>query len=121
MDPYGSLVKAAESLRYSRGSRRKYVGEYGSSWKLPRNMCALKLQLIEAMEGSTSTESGNFRVFPWKRLLSSMEVNLLTPISMEISMEANLLPPTTSFHGSTFASMGVSGSFDGSRSKISRM
>ena len=54
-----------------------------------------KLQLMDAMEASTSTDSGNFHVFPWKLLLTSMEVNLLPPTSTEISMEVNLLPPTS--------------------------
>ena len=41
-----------------------------------------KLQLMEAMEDSTSTDSRQFHVFPWKLPLTSMEVNLLPPTSM---------------------------------------
>ena len=53
-----------------------------------------KMQLLQAMEGCTSTDSGNFYVLPWKLLPPTymeiaMEVNLLPPISMEASMEAN--------------------------------
>ena len=52
------------------------------------------MQLLQAMEGCTSTDSGNFYVLPWKLLPPTymeiaMEVNLLPPISMEASMEAN--------------------------------
>ena len=47
-----------------------------------------KLQLMEEMEASTSTDSGSFHVLACKNPLTSMEVNLP--------------PPTTStdFHGS---------------------
>ena len=49
---------------------------------------------MEAVEAFTSTDNGNFHVFPWRLPQTSMEVNLLPPTSLEISMEANLLPPT---------------------------
>ena len=64
-----------------------------------------KLQLMEAMEGSISTVSGNYRVFPWKHpltsmkvyllALTSMEINLLRPTSVEFSMEKKLFPPSS--------------------------
>ena len=57
-----------------------------------------KLQLMEAMEAmeaSTSIDSGNFHVPPWKLPLTSIELNLLPPTSMDISMEVSLLPPTS--------------------------
>ena len=54
-----------------------------------------KLQLMEAMESSTSADSENPHVFPWKLPLTSIEVNLLLPTSMENSMEVNRLPPTS--------------------------
>ena len=38
---------------------------------------SLKLQLMEAVEASTSTDSGNFHVFPCKLPLTSVEVNVL--------------------------------------------
>ena len=60
-------------------------------------------KLMEVMEASTSTDSGNSHVFPWKLALTSMGVNLLPPTSMEIPMEVSLLPPT-----STETSMEVS-------------
>ena len=50
--------------------------------------------LMDAMEASTSPDSGNFHVFPWKLPLSSMEVYLLGPTPMDASMQANLLPST---------------------------
>ena len=55
-----------------------------------------KPQLMEAMEASTSTDSENFHVLPWKLLPTSMEfameVNLLPPTSMKASIEVNSLP-----------------------------
>ena len=98
------------------------------------------MQLMEAMEASTSTGSGNFHVLIWKLLLTSIEVNLLSPASMEISMEVNLLPSTSmeapmeviDFHGCQLISMEVSievsmevsmeagGNLHGSRSNGSR-
>ena len=35
-----------------------------------------KLQLMEAMEAPTSTDSGKFHVFPWKLPLTSMEFSM---------------------------------------------
>ena len=46
-----------------------------------------KLQSMEAMEASTSTNSGNVHAFPWKLPTTSMEVNLLPPTSMDISTD----------------------------------
>ena len=54
-----------------------------------------KLQLMEAMQASTSTDSRNFHAFLWKLPLIAMEENILPPPSMEISMEVNLLLPTS--------------------------
>ena len=54
-----------------------------------------KLQLMEAMETSTSTDSGKIHVRPWKLLLTSMEVNAFPPTSLEIFMEVNILSPTS--------------------------
>ena len=51
--------------------------------------------MMEAMEAHTSTDSGNFHVFPWKLPLTSMEVNMLSPTYKEIYMEADILPPTS--------------------------
>ena len=42
-----------------------------------------KLQFMEAMEASTSTDSRKFHVLPWKLSLTSTEVNLLAPTSVE--------------------------------------
>ena len=91
-----------------------YVEAHGSfdgiySWKL---------QLMEAMEASTSTDSGNFHVLRWKFSLTSVEANLFLATSMEISMEITiLLPIPGSFHASTLTSkevsMKVNGNFHG--------
>ena len=55
-------------------------------------------KLMEAIEASTSTDSGDLHVFPWKHPRTSMEINIIPPTSMKV----NLLPPT---------SMEVSGNF----------
>ena len=64
-----------------------------------REIYSWELLVMEAMKASTSTDSGNSHVFPWKLPLPSMGVNLevyLLPLtSMRISMEVNLLPPTS--------------------------
>ena len=81
-----------------------------------------KLQLMEAVEASTSTDIGKFRVHLWTLPLTSMEVNLLLPTKMEISMKKiyfHRLP--WKCHGSKFASMEVSGNFHRSRSKSNIM
>ena len=54
-----------------------------------------KLHLMEAMKAPTSTDSGNFHLLPWKLPLTSMELKILPPTSMEISMEIyfHRLPP----------------------------
>ena len=49
-----------------------------------------KLQFMEAMEDSISTDTGIFHVLLWKLPPTSMKVNLLPPTSIEI--EVNLLP-----------------------------
>ena len=41
----------------------------------------------EEIEPSASTDSGNFRLIPWKLPLTSLEANLLPPTSMEISVK----------------------------------
>ena len=51
-----------------------------------------ELQLMEAMEASTSTVSGNFHLLPWKLPPTYIGVNLLPSTAMEASMEVNLLP-----------------------------
>ena len=56
---------------------------------------ACKLQFMEAMEASTFIDSGNMHVFPWKLLLTKMGVHLRPLNSVEITMEVNLLPPTS--------------------------
>ena len=61
-----------------------------------------KLQLMEALEASTSTNSGKFHVFPWKLPLTSTKIRGNFHGSNSTSMEANLLPWKLSFHGSTF-------------------
>ena len=70
-------------------SMHGYVETHGSF----RGMYSWKLQLLEAMEAPTSTDSGKIYVIPRKLPLTFMEVNLLPPTSMEISMEVDLLPP----------------------------
>ena len=60
----------------TRGSRWKYVGAYGSSLKLPRNIF-VEAALMEAMEASTSTDRGKFHVIPWKLPPTYMEACLL--------------------------------------------
>ena len=66
----------------TRGSRCKYVGVYRSLWKLPRN-----LFVEAAIDGSNGRfqfiDNGNFHVLPWKAPLTSLEVNLLSPTSIE--------------------------------------
>ena len=79
----------------ARNRRWKYVGVYGTSWKLPRNMFVEEAAMMEAMEASTSIDSGNFHVLQWKLPLTSMELNLLSPTSMEISMEATIILTTS--------------------------
>ena len=86
-----------------------------------------KIQLMEAMEASTSIDFGNFHVILWKLPLTSMEVNLLPPTSMEISMEVNILPLTSmqvsmevSMELSMDVSMEVGVNFHGNRSNGSR-
>lgn len=59
-----------------------------------------RLQLIETMETSTSADSGNFQTVPWKLPLTSMDMYLLPPTSMQTSMEGNLLAPTSMKLGS---------------------
>ena len=56
-------------------------------WKLMESSTeySWKVQLLEAVQASTTTDSRNSYVF-------SMEVNLLPPTSMVVSMEANFLP-----------------------------
>ena len=75
-----------------------------------------KMQLIEAMQAFISVDNGNVHVLPWKPLLTSMEVNLLLPASMEISTEVNLLPPT-----SMEAYIDVGENVHGTRSNGSRL
>ena len=41
---------------------------------------------MEAMDDSTSTDSGNFHVVPWMLPLASMEANLLPPTCMEVDV-----------------------------------
>ena len=61
------------------GNMSRYMKDRGS-FKL---IYSWKLQLTEAMEASTSTDSENFHLLPWKLPLTSMEVNLLPPTSMD--------------------------------------
>ena len=60
------------------------------------------LQSMKAMEASTSTNSGNFYVLPWQLSLTSMEVNLRPPTSMEVDSK---------FTSAKFTSMEVCGNF----------
>ena len=71
----------------ARGIRWKYVGVYGSSWKLPR-----RIFVEAAIDGS----NGSFHFhrqwkLPWKLPLITMEVNILPPTFMEVSMEINII------------------------------
>ena len=99
---------AAAAICDTRGSRWKYIGVYGRSWKLPRNICSRKLQLMEAINGTFSFRE-RWKI-PWNLLLTSMQVNLLPPTSTGVSMGVNLLPSTSM--GET--SMDVGGNFHGS-------
>ena len=51
-----------------------------------------KLQLMNAMEASTSTNFKVSKILLPTSMEISMEVNLLPLTHMEVSMEANLLP-----------------------------
>ena len=89
----------------TRGSRWKYVGVYGSSWKLPRNRFVeaaingsngsfhfhwqWKLQCTP-MKASTNCHGSKNTSTNFHRI--SLEVNLLPPISMEVFMKINRLP-----------------------------
>ena len=59
---------------------------------------------MEVMEASTSTDSLNFHVLPWKLPLTSMEVIRLPP-SMAIAIVVNIYSSTD--HGSKLSSMDV--------------
>ena len=58
------MLMAAAEICDTRGSRWKYIGVYGRSWKLPPNVVVEKLQLMEAMEAFTSTTSENSYILP---------------------------------------------------------
>ena len=80
----------------NRGSRWNYVGIYGSSWKIPRNI------FVEAAFGRRNGsfhfhDSENFHVFPWKLPLTSMglplyyHVHSKVPVGVEGSCTFHLL------------------------------
>ena len=88
MEAAGSLLVEAAGSSNTRESRCKYVGVYGSSWKLPRGT------FVEAaIEGSNGS-------FPFHRVWK------LPCTSMEAS---------TNFHGSKYTSTNFHGNFRGSR------
>ena len=95
-------------------TRTQLVEARGNFHQIP----SWELQLIGVTEISTSTDSANFRLLPWKLLQTSMEVNLL-PIYFHRSWR-KLLRKLFYFHGSIFTAMEAStevrGNFHGSRS-----
>ena len=100
-----SVLRKQLELCATRGSRWKYVGVYGSSWKLPRNRFVeaaingsngsfhfhwqWKLQCTP-MKASTNCHGSKNTSTNFHRI--SLEVNLLPPISMEVFMKINRLP-----------------------------
>jgi len=85
--------------RDTRGSRCNYVGVYGSSWKLPRNIFKRAyLGRPQSQMYLLVTRVNDIYIYSWK--LQFMEV-----------MEAS-----TNFHGSKSTSTDFHGNFDGSKS-----
>ena len=87
----------------------KVGGSCRGIWKLIDDSaeCSWKLLLMEAMKAFTFTESGNFHVFPWKLLVTWMEVIYLHTLPSK-SMEVvcfHRLP--WKFPSNAFASMEV--------------
>ena len=71
----------------TRGSRWKYVGAYGSSLKLPRNIF-VEAAIDGSSGASTSTDSGNSHVLPRKLPLTLMG-SKSNSINFHVSLEIN--------------------------------